>query len=155
MKAKWAFLILILLVVVTGCNNDTSEQVITYNKDHTRYLERYGWNIDRFASEMKYAPETLISYGKHMKEVKTAGQLDLSPYVHQEVIETGYLLHETTPGYNRITAYILESGGHIIGSYLMFEHELQDEHGAYHTDYTSTEPMVHSSKVVPQDPTKK
>ncbi|MCJ8010862.1 DUF4830 domain-containing protein [Paenibacillus sp. KQZ6P-2] len=155
MKTKW-MVFLILLLCVTGCKgSDTSEQVIVFNKDHTRYLEQYGWSIDRFASETKYAPGTLASFREHLKEMTDKGKLDISAYVNQEVVETGYVLRETTPGYNLITAYILESDGKWIGSYLVFSHETLDENGNYQTDISSTDEMINSSEVAGLHPKKK
>ncbi|MGO4107113.1 DUF4830 domain-containing protein [Paenibacillus sp. YAF4_2] len=128
MKLKIVALI-VILIILTGCTEDKKEHVEIGNQQHIAYLKDYGWNIDRFGSEIKYAARTLRDYKEHMDTIRTQGQVDLTPFLNQEVIETGYILKEKTNQYNQIVGYILESHGKIIGGYLEFNNEIEQVDG--------------------------
>lgn len=140
MKIKWIGII--LLVLVMGCSDDKPKEVVIYKQSHVDFLKRYGWSIDRFASETKYASGTFQSFSRHMQEVKTKGKVDLGSYTDQEIIETGYVLREFKPDYNQIIAYIFESGGSIVGSYLVNNQLSMDKNGVYQIDDSFTDEMV-------------
>ncbi|KOP67459.1 hypothetical protein AMS62_21090 [Bacillus sp. FJAT-18019] len=146
MKLKLFFIF--MLVILVGCNEQKDEIVTELHKEqHIKYLEDYGWNIDRFASEFKYAASSLESFKSHVNDIEEFGQVDLTPYYDKEVIETGYILQEKTKTYNKIVGYILESGDEIIGGYLEFNHEAEQEDGTLEIDQTEISPMLHRKEL--------
>lgn len=75
MKIKLFFIL--MLVILVGCNKENDEVVIQIHKEqYVNYLENYGWSIDRFASETKYAAHTLQSFKSHVKDIKELGHVD-------------------------------------------------------------------------------
>ncbi|CAM3341906.1 DUF4830 domain-containing protein [Paenibacillus lupini] len=140
MKLKIAALI-VILIMLTGCTEDKKEQVVIGNQLHIAYLKDYGWSIDRFGSEIKYAAGTLCDYKEHMDTIRTQGQMDLTPFLNQEVIETGYILKEKTKQYNQIVGYILESHEEIIGGNLEFNNEVEQADGTIRVDSGKITPM--------------
>ncbi|MEK4980014.1 DUF4830 domain-containing protein [Bacillus sp. FSL K6-6540] len=141
---KLKLLIICVLVILVGCNRQDDEIITeTPKEQHVKFLEDYGWSIDRFASETKYAPSTLPSYQKHVKDLKDLGHVDLASFLDREVIETGYILQEKTTTYNQIVGYILESDHEIIGGYLVFNDELEQKDGTFTIDQSEMNPMLH------------
>jgi len=151
MKLKLFFVF--MLVILVGCN-EQNDDIVTelYSEQHIKYFEDYGWNIDRFASEFKYAASSLESFKSHLNDIEESGQVDLTPYYDKEVIETGYILQERTMTYNKIVGYILESGDEIIGGYLEFNHEAEHEDGTLEIDQTEISPMLHRKELGSNDP---
>lgn len=146
MKLKLLFIL--MLVIFVGCNREDDEVVVEIHKEqHINYLEKYGWGIDRFASETKYAAHTLQSFKSHVKDIKELGDVDLTRYLDQEVTETGYILQEKTMTYNQIVGYILESGNEIIGGYLVFNHEAEQADGTLHIEHCDMNPILHRKEL--------
>jgi hypothetical protein len=131
----------VILALLSGCSDTKKEHVETGNQKHIAYLKDYGWSIDRFSIEVKYAAGTLRDYNEHLDTIRTEGQLDLTPFLHEEVIETGYILQEKTYRYNQIVGYIFESGGEIIGGYLEFNNEVSQSDGTIRVDPGKVTPM--------------
>lgn len=145
---KFKLVFIFLLVLLAGCNEQKDEVVRElYKEQHIEYLKDYGWNIDRFGSEFKYAASSLESFKSHVNDIKELGQVDLAPYYDNEVIETGYVLQEKTKTYNKIVGYILESGDEIIGGYLEFHHEAEQADGTFEIDQTEISPMLHRKEL--------
>ncbi|KOR90187.1 DUF4830 domain-containing protein [Paenibacillus solani] len=146
MKLKLFFIF--MLVILVGCNEQKDEIVTELHKEqHINYLKDYGWSIDRFASDFKYAASSLESFKSHVNDIEELGQVDLAPYFDKEVIETGYILQEKTMTYNKIVGYILESDDEIIGGYLEFNHEAEQEDGTLEIDQTEISPMLHRKEL--------
>ncbi|MGG3279937.1 DUF4830 domain-containing protein [Paenibacillus solani] len=150
---KLKLVLIFMLVLLVGCN-EQNDDIVTelYKEQHIKYLEDYGWNIDRFASEFKYAASSLESFKSHLNDIEESGQVDLTLYYDKEVIETGYILQEKTVTYNKIVGYILESGDEIIGGYLEFNHEAEQEDGTLEIDQTEISPMLHRKELGSNDP---
>lgn len=146
MKLKLFFIL--MLVILVGCNKENDEVVIEIHKEqHVNYLENYGWSIDRFVSETKYAAHTLQSFKSHVKDIREFGHVDLTPFLDQEVTETGYFLKEKTMTYNQIVGYILESGNEIIGGYLVFNQELKQTDGTLLIEQSNMNPILHRKEL--------
>lgn len=146
MKLKLFFIF--MLVILVGCNEQNDEVVRELHKEpHIKYLKDYGWNIDRFGSEFKYAASSLESFKSHLNDIEELGEVDLTPYYDKEVIETGYILQEKTVTYNKIVGYILESGDEIIGGYLEFNHEAEQADGTLEIDQMEISPMLHRKEL--------
>lgn len=146
MKIKW-FIILILVILV-GCTKEQNEEIIeTQQEQHVQYFHDYGWNLERFLSETKYAASTLGSYPEHVQDVKTLGHVDLTPYADKEVVETGYTLQGNTTTYNQIVGYIIESDHEVIGGYLVFNHEAEQADGTRHIDQSDMSPILHRQEL--------
>lgn len=146
MKLKLFFIL--IFVILVGCNEQSEEIVGELHKEqHIKYFENYGWNIDRFASDFKYAASSLEFFKSHVNDIKELGQVDMTPYYDKEVIETGYILQEKTVTYNKIVGYILESGDEIIGGYLEFNHEAEQADGTLDIDQTEISPMLHRKEL--------
>ncbi len=133
--------------MLSGCKEKENkiESIEHFNKQHVTYLNEYGWSIERFASETNYAAGTLQSYEDHMNTIRTQGNVDLTPFIEEEVVETGYILNEKTDHYNQIVGYILESGENIVGGYLEFNHEVKQIDGIIRIDKGETTPMFNSN----------
>ncbi|WP_127591725.1 DUF4830 domain-containing protein [Paenibacillus lautus] len=137
-----------MLVILVGCNKEDDEVAVEIHKEqHINYLDNYGWSIDRFASETKYAAHTLQSFNSHVKDIKEVGHLEMTPFLDKEVIETGYILQEKTTKHNQIVGYILESGDAIIGGYLVFNHEAEQADGTLHIDHSDMSPILHRKEL--------
>lgn len=146
MKLKLLFIF--MFVILVGCNEQSDEIVRELHKEqHIKYLKDYGWNIDRFASDFKYAASSLESFKSHVNDIEESGHVDLTPYYDKEVIETGYILQEKTMTYNKIVGYILESDDEIIGGYLEFNHEAEQDDGTLEIDQTEISPMIHRKEL--------
>lgn len=145
MKIK-IFIVLILLVLA-GCKENKIESIEIHNKQHVAYLNDYGWSAERFTSETKYDAGSLRSYKEHVKKIQTQGYVDLTPFLDEKVVETGYILQEKTDNYNQIVGYILESGEEIIGGYLAFNKEVQQSDGTIRIDLGETTPMFNSKEM--------
>ncbi|GIO96059.1 hypothetical protein J14TS5_11450 [Paenibacillus lautus] len=148
-ELKLKLLFILMLVILVGCNKEDDGVVVieTYKEQHIKYLDEYGWSIDRFGSETKYAAHTLQSFKSHVKDIKELGHVDLTPFLDKEVIETGYILQEKTMTYNQIVGYILESGNEIIGGYLVFNHEAEQADGTLHIDQSNMNPILHRKEL--------
>lgn len=146
MKLKLFFIL--MLVILVGCNKENNGVVIEIHKEqHINYMENYGWSIDRFASETKYAAHTLQSFKPHVKDIREFGHVDLTPFLDKEVTETGYFLQEKTMTYNQIVGYILESDNEIIGGYLVFNHEIKQTDGTLHIEQSNMNPILHRKEL--------
>lgn len=146
MRFKIVIFLILFVLILAGCKEDKKEYRGFYNKIHTDYLQKSGWNAERFASETKYAAGTLKDYKEHVNTIRTDGQFDLTPFLDKDVIETGYVLKEKTDLYNQIVAYILESGGEVIGGYLEFNHEVVQPDGVIQVNAGQTTPMFNSNE---------
>ncbi|MHA0858495.1 DUF4830 domain-containing protein [Paenibacillus sp. CMAA1364] len=137
------------MIILPGCAEKEKgiESLENYNKQHVTYLKEYGWSIKRFTSETKYAAETLRSYEEHVNTIRSQGKVDLTPFLDKEVLETGYILNEKTDHYNQIVGYILESGEEIIGSYLEFNHEIEQKDGIIRIDIGVTTPIFKYNEI--------
>ena len=142
MKIK--LIIVLSLLVLAGCIEKKVESIEIHNKQHVTYLNDYGWTAERFASETKYEAGTLRSYKEHVDNIQTHGLVDLTPFLDEKVVETGYILQEKTDNYNQIVGYILESGNEIIGGYLEFNKEVEQSNGTIRIDLGETTPMFNS-----------
>lgn len=139
--------IVVILLLLAGCKENKVEPIEFHNTQHVAYLNHYGWNIGRFASETKYAPSTLQDYKEHTNTIRIEGNIDLTPFRDKEVIETGYILKEKTDHYNQIVGYILESGDEIIGGYLEFNNEVEQINGELQVEVGKTKPMFNSNEI--------
>ncbi|GIO63705.1 DUF4830 domain-containing protein [Paenibacillus cineris] len=141
MRSKTIILVILIVLVLTGCKEEKKEYMPFYKPMHTDYLQKFGWKAERFASETKYEAKTLQSYKDHVDTIRTEGNIDLAPFFNKEVVETGYILKENTDLYNQIVAYILESEGKVIGGYLDFNHEVLQPDGVIEVHPGQTTPM--------------
>lgn len=147
-ELKLKLFFILMLVILVGCNKENDGVVIEIHKEqHVNYLQNYGWSIDRFASETKYAAYTLQSFKSHVKDIKELGHVDLTRFLDQEVTETGYFLQEKTATYNQIVGFILESGNEIIGGYLVFNYEAEQVDGTLHIDQSVMNPILHRKEL--------
>ncbi|RUS48261.1 DUF4830 domain-containing protein [Cohnella sp. AR92] len=133
--------------MLAGCKENLEARTEYFDKKHVDFLSDYGWRIDRFGSEMKYAPRTMAAFPEHLSIVKAEGHVDLAAYSDKEVIETGYILKEQTDRYNQIVGYIFESEGKIIGSYLEFNQEITDSNGTVRVERGETTPLLRKAEV--------
>ena len=79
-ELKLKLFFILMLVILVGCNKENDGVVIEIHKEqHVNYLQNYGWSIDRFASETKYA-YTLQSFKSHVKDIKELGHVDLTRF---------------------------------------------------------------------------
>jgi hypothetical protein len=132
----------ILLFCIVGCsvNNESHPRL------HEQFFQEYGWEINQFLSSKDYGQGVLSVDKDFMKEVLINGKIDLAPYKDKAVLVTEYRLDPTVGVFNKITGYVFQSEGKVIGGYLMLNQELL-EGSIYTTIEGQSLPMMKFDEV--------
>ncbi|NBD27230.1 DUF4830 domain-containing protein [Paenibacillus glycinis] len=152
MKKDYVMLLLFALcfAILTGCKSNEPEDKQSFPLAHKQFIEQYGWTIRQFHADTNFGAGTLkASYQERANDLKTKANLDLSPYVDKEVIETEYILNESINNYNEITCHLFESEGKIIAAYLVLNQSvLEEDNYTYKTIPGPTRPMMNKEDVI-------
>ncbi len=118
-RACGVLLVSVLLVIggVSGCATQPDAPSPPIPKAHPDYIASFHWHIEKPLESTVY-PKGYFR-GERLGQIKAAGA-DLTPYVNEEIKETGYVLQEREQ-YGKIYFFLYEVNNKIVAAHLGYE----------------------------------